>query len=59
MKPENMNAIIVDISSLIQTSPERLEISEGVPGSTDSFVSLKHPTSKQGSSTETSRQTWL
>jgi hypothetical protein len=33
MRPENMNAIIVDISSIIQTSPERLEISEGVPGS--------------------------
>jgi hypothetical protein len=26
-----MNAIIVDISSIIQTLPERLEISEGVP----------------------------
>ena len=29
-----MNAITVDIFSLIQTSPERLEISEDVPGST-------------------------
>lgn len=27
-----MNAIIVDISSIIQTLPERLETSEGVPG---------------------------
>jgi hypothetical protein len=27
-----MNAIIVGISSIIQTLPERLEISEGVPG---------------------------
>jgi hypothetical protein len=27
-----MNAIIVDISSIIQTLPERLEISEGVLG---------------------------
>jgi hypothetical protein len=27
-----MNAIIVDISSIIQTLPERLEISEGAPG---------------------------
>jgi hypothetical protein len=26
-----MNAIIVDISSIIQTLPERLEISEGQP----------------------------
>ncbi len=27
-----MNVIIVGISSIIQTLPERLEISEGVPG---------------------------
>jgi hypothetical protein len=27
-----MNAIIVDISSIIQTLPKRPEISEGVPG---------------------------
>jgi hypothetical protein len=36
MKPENMNAIIVDISSLIQTSPEGLEISDGVPWAAES-----------------------
>jgi hypothetical protein len=35
-----MNAIIVAISSLVQTSPDRLEISEGVPGSIDSYLRL-------------------
>lgn len=36
-----MNAIIVDISSIIQTLPERLEISEGCSGVRQTLVSCE------------------